>query len=227
MELFVVYGSETSLLKDLYSRPDTIFLRFFNQSKLQANSNSYHVNSFDELESELERLIAEFDISKIVFVGAGFVSQTKLYFQATEAEIKEQVETNITNYLRFTSLLLPKMIERKSGQFIYLSSFRSDTTCRGITLYAASKSFGETFFEVLGKENGRFGVLSTSIRMGYFDGRMTSELPEERQKAIKLATGVGRLGNSNDLLKTINYVLENSYTNGGVIDLTGGINHIV
>lgn len=226
MDLYVVYGSETSLLADLYNRPDTIFLRFYNNSKLPPNENSYFVNSFEQCESELDRLLADFDISRIVFIGAGFLTQTKLYFQATDAEIEQQVETNITNYLKFSSLLLPRMIQKKAGHFIYMSSFRSNTTCRGVSLYAASKSFGETFFEVLGKENGRFGVLSTSIRMGYFDGRMTHELPEERQKAIKASTGVGRLGSPEDLLSTIDYILNNKYTNGGVVDLTGGINHI-
>jgi NADP-dependent 3-hydroxy acid dehydrogenase YdfG len=226
MDLFVVYGSETSLLSELYNRPDSVFLRFYNETRLEGDSNSYFANSFVELESHLDMILKKFDITRIVFIGAGFLSQTKLYFQATESEIEAQIETNIRNYLKFTSILLPKMIQKKAGHFIYLSSFRSQTTCRGVTLYAASKSFGETFFEVLGKENGRFGVFSTSIRMGYFDGRMTNNLPADRQKSIKSAIGVDSLGSAADLFSTIEYILGNKYTNGGVVDLTGGINHI-
>jgi NAD(P)-dependent dehydrogenase (short-subunit alcohol dehydrogenase family) len=117
------------------------------------------------------------------------------------------------------------MLKIKSGNLIYLSSFRSKVSSRGISLYASSKAFGEMFFETIGKEYGTLGVNSSSIRMGYFDGRMTLELNDQRLKAIKLNAGNRRLGNSKDLINAINYILANDYTNGGVIDLTGGINH--
>jgi len=117
------------------------------------------------------------------------------------------------------------MLKIKSGNLIYLSSFRSKVSSRGISLYASSKAFGEMFFETIGKEYGPLGVNSSSIRMGYFDGRMTLELNDQRLKAIKLNAGNRRLGNSKDLINAINYILANDYTNGGVIDLTGGINH--
>ena len=96
---------------------------------------------------------------------------------------------------------------------------------RGISLYASSKAFGEMFFETIGKEYGSLGVNSSSIRMGYFDGRMTTELDEKKLKGIRLNSGNRRLGQAKDLINAINYILENNYTNGGVLDLTGGINH--
>ena len=111
----------------------------------------------------------------------------------------------------------------KSGQFIYLSSFRSLHTARGISLYSASKAFGEKFFEVIGKENGAFGVFSCSIRMGYFDGRMTNVMGDEKIASFKLSIGNRRLGNEKDLINCIKYILDNPYTNGGAIDLSGGI----
>ena len=61
--------------------------------------------------------------------------------------------------------------------------------------------------------------------MGYFDGRMTNELNEDKLKKIKLNSGNRMLGSPSDLSNTINFLLENPYTNGGVVDLTGGINH--
>jgi NAD(P)-dependent dehydrogenase (short-subunit alcohol dehydrogenase family) len=81
------------------------------------------------------------------------------------------------------------------------------------------------FFETIGKEYGSLGINSSSIRMGYFDGRMTTELDEKKLKGIKLNAGNRRLGQAKDLINAINYILENNYTNGGVLDLTGGINH--
>ena len=41
------------------------------------------------------------------------------------------------------------MMKLRSGNLIYLSSFRSKVSSRGISLYAASKAFGEMFFETI------------------------------------------------------------------------------
>ena len=71
------------------------------------------------------------------------------------------------NYVSYCHLILKYMLKIKSGHFIYLSSFRSSNTTRGTSIYSSSKAFGEKFFEVLGKENGAFGVYATSIRMGF------------------------------------------------------------
>jgi 3-oxoacyl-[acyl-carrier protein] reductase len=117
------------------------------------------------------------------------------------------------------------MLKIKSGNLIYLSSFRSKVSSRGISLYASSKAFGEMFFETIGKEYGPLGIYSSTIRMGYFDGRMTTELDEKKLRGIKLNSGNRRLGQPEDLINAINYIIDNDYTNGGVLDLTGGINH--
>ena len=83
--------------------------------------------------------------------------------------------------------------------------------------------FGEKFFEIIGKENAAFGVRSASIRMGYFDGRMTNIMDEDKIKSFKMSIGNRRLGTSEDLIEAINFIIDNKYSNGGTIELTGGI----
>ena len=53
--------------------------------------------------------------------------------------------------------------------------------------------------------------------MGYFDGRMTNDLDEDKVKSIKLNAGNRRLGKGTDLVRAINFLLENDYSNGGVL----------
>jgi hypothetical protein len=54
---------------------------------------------------------------------------------------------------------------------------------------------------------------------------MTTSLDDSKVKSIKLNAGNRKLGTSADLLRSIDFIIENPYTNGGTIDLTGGINH--
>lgn len=214
-------------MKELYKKKNCKFIRIYNSNKLSTDDkNSSFINSPDQLDETLSIAMQENkDISRIVFIGAGFLSQSSLFIQLNKEEIDKLIRANISNYLTCAHTVLPYMMKLKSGNLIYLSSFRSKVSSRGISLYAASKAFGEMFFETIGKEYGSLGIYSTSIRMGYFDGRMTTQLDDKKLKGIKLNSGNRRLGQPNDLMNAINYIIDNNYTNGGVLDLTGGINH--
>tara|TARA_Y100001970_G_C14250975_1_gene871861 strand:- start:843 stop:1523 length:681 start_codon:yes stop_codon:yes gene_type:complete len=223
--LFVVYGSETKLLKGIFNFDDSYFLRIFNSNTPKKQDNALDLNSIDDFKSVFKSKLKELKPKRIVFIGAAFVSQNNLLLKEKEKNLQKMVNVNILNYVELCHFILPFMVKLKSGYFIYLSSFRSTNTSRGTSIYSASKAFGEKFFEVIGKENGIFGVYSTSIRMGYFDSRMTKNLGTEKSKEFILAIGNRRLGLDSDLIETIKYVLNNQYTNGGVIELTGGISY--
>ena len=225
MLLYVVYGSEASLLDDLYMENDCYFVCIHNSKVKNKRQNCIYINKLKNLEKIIDETLKKQKITKIVFVGAAFKSQAALFAQTSATEVASMIEVNVSNYIKIVQILLPIMQKMKTGNFIYLSSFRSQVTARGISLYSSTKAFGEKFFEVVGKENGIFGIYSSSIRMGYFEGRMTGQLSEEKRLSIKLRAGNRRLGNGIDLVTAIKFLVENPYANGGVLDLTGGINH--
>ena len=222
-DLYIVFGSESELLKDLYKRENTFFIRIYNNRIPVPMENSIDVNSFEAFQLEFESLFEKSKPRKIIFLGAAFITQTKLFFQEDISDVKQILNSNITSYVLYVHYLIPFMIKIKGGQFVYLSSFRSTATCKGVSLYGASKAFGEKFFEIIGKENAVFGINSASIRMGYFDGRMTNVMSDDKIKQFRLSIGNRKLGSSKDLISAINFIIENNYTNGGIIDLTGGI----
>ncbi len=221
--LFIVYGSETKLLKNLFNFEKSHFIKIYNKRIPTKQKNVYSTRSFKDFKKIFSMLVDKNNYESIIFIGAAFVSQKNLFLLEEKEKIDEMVEVNIKNYINYTYYILPQMKKIKSGHFIYLSSFRSNHSSRGISLYSASKAFGEKFFEVLGKENGVFGIYSTSIRMGYFEGRMTNIFPPKKIKEFELSIGNRRLGNQKDLISCIRFILQNPYTNGGVIDLSGGI----
>lgn len=223
--LYIVFGSETKLLKPLFNRKNVSFIRIYNNTIPSKLSNSIDVNSFEKFKLEFEKAFNLNKPKKIIFIGAAFITQNKLFFQEEKSHIDDILKVNILDYVTYVHYLLPFMMKIRNGQFVYLSSFRASATCRGISLYGASKAFGEKFFEIIGKENAAFGINSGSIRMGYFDGRMTNMMSEDKIKGFRMSVGNRKLGTSEDLTKAIDFMIENNYTNGGVIDLTGGISY--
>ena len=223
LNLYVVYGSETELLKDVFNFKDSYFIRIYNNRVPQKLDNASDVNNVEDFKKVFIEKFNDLKPKRIIFIGAAFLTQKSLFLSETQDNIDKSLDVNILKYVQYCHFILPYMMKIKSGNFIYLSSFRAQSTARGITLYAASKAFGEKFFEVLGKENAAFGVNSTSIRMGYFDGRMTNVMEADKIKQFKLSIGNRRLGSASDLVNTIQFILDNNYVNGGAIDLTGGI----
>ncbi len=223
VNLYVVYGSETKLLKNLFDFDNSFFIRVYHSRVPAKIDNAVDVNDFEQFKIIFDEKFKSLKPQKIIFIGAAFIVQNGLFLFEKKEAIDKALDTNILKYVEYCHFLLPYMTKIKSGNFIYISSFRAVTNARGVSLYSAAKAFGEKFFEVIGKENGAFGVYSTSIRLGCFDGRMIDILGAEKIKQLVLSVGNRRLGNAVDLVETIKFVLSNDYTNGGVIDLTGGI----
>ena len=221
--LFIVYGSETKLLNGILNIKNSYFIRIYHERVPEIIKNACSVNNFEDFKIIFKDKLSELKPGKIIFIGAAFIVQNRLFILENKKNVDKMIKTNVSNYIDYTSFLLPFMKKINSGQFIYLSSFRSEVLARGVSIYSASKAFGETFFKIIGIENGAFGIRSTSIRLGAMDGRMIEVLPKEKIKELELSVGNRRLGNSKDVIKTIKYILNNDYTNGGVIDLTSGI----
>ena len=225
-DLIIVYGSESNILQELYKRKNTFFIKIFNKKKPENNNNSMCINNFCGFKKIFTDLIKKRNFKKIIFLGVAFKSQNNLFILENDNQIEEMVNVNILNYLKYSKFLLPFMLNKKNGNFIYLSSFRSNTTSKGTSLYSSSKAFGERFFEIIGKEYGSKGIFSCIIRLGYFEGKMIENIDKKIVNDVIKNISNKRLGTSKELVETIEFVIKNEYTNSSVIELNGGINFI-
>ena len=225
MNLYIVYGSESILLNEFYKKINGIVIRIYNNKIPDSKENFFDIKIDNNIEIEFKKIFEKIKkkITKITFLGVGFVADSNLFFSLKDEEIKKLLEANIVNYIKLTSLILPLMMSVREGKFIYLSSFRSQIPTRGTALYSSSKSFGETFFKTIGLEYGRFNITSHIVRMGYFDGRLLDNLSEQKKKEIKKKISLSRLGTAEDLASTINMIEKLEYNNSGIIEITGGL----
>ena len=224
-DLYIIYGSESKLLKKLYEKKNVFFFRIYNNRQPTPKENAVDVDSFPKFEKKFKKFMQTNTPKKIIFIGAAFLVQNELFVKEKKNHIALMLDTNIKTYLEYTHFLLPFMIKIKSGNFIFLSSFRTQATTRGVSVYAASKSFCETFFQIIGKEYGSIGVFSNSIRLGAFDGRMLNVLDSQKKMELKRTIGNRRFGTTEDLLKAIEFIIDSKYSNGGILDLTGGMSY--
>jgi 3-oxoacyl-[acyl-carrier protein] reductase len=198
-------------------------IRIYGKTPPAARASTWDIDNVGDLPDCLVQLQSSIPKPRIAFIGGGFMSQSRLLIQESKDSLDRQLEANVTNYVRATSSLVPLMVRSRFGRFVYLSSFRSQVAARGVSIYSASKAFGEAFFRAVGVEYGSFGVTSVSIRMGFFSEGLLSGVNEELLTDLKRQTALGRLGTPRDVAQAISYALTSEFTNGGVIELDGGL----
>jgi 3-oxoacyl-[acyl-carrier protein] reductase len=225
IDSLVVYGPMSHALTDFLDTVpvDIPMIRIYGKTPPPARELAWDTNSLEDLGGCLSRLQSSRPQPRIAFIGSGFMNQNRLLIQETKESVDFQIEANVSNYVHMTHALLPLMVRARFGRFVYLSSFRTQVATRGISIYSASKAFGEAFFRSVGIEYGSFGVTSVSIRMGYFPGGLLSGVTAEGLTELKRQTALGRLGTPHDLSQAISYALKSEFTNGGVIELEGGL----
>ena len=98
--------------------------------------------------------------------GYGFFSAIE---EATESEVRAQLETNLFGAIWVTQAALPYLRKQRSGHIIQVSSIGGIAAFPTIGFYHASKWGLEGFSEALAQEVAEFGINVTLVEPGGFD----------------------------------------------------------
>jgi NAD(P)-dependent dehydrogenase (short-subunit alcohol dehydrogenase family) len=103
----------------------------------------------------------------IVVNNAGY-GQFGFIEELSEAEAREQIETNLLGALWITQAALPYLREQRSGHIIQVSSIGGISAFANVGIYHASKWGLEGFSQALAQEVEPFGIHVTLIEPGGF-----------------------------------------------------------
>jgi NAD(P)-dependent dehydrogenase (short-subunit alcohol dehydrogenase family) len=230
MNYIILYGSESDLIKDLFPPSlENKIIRIHGQKVPSVSEYEVLISgsAIDMIQKVLDALSSVKKGDRIIFIGAAFVPDESLLVTLNSEKITKILDLNINSYVNLVAAIIPVMVKIRSGNFIYLSSFRAVNTTKGALLYSASKAFGESLFVGIAREYGRLGVMSHVLRMGYFNGRILSSIDkDDKLKQVAARNALRRLGEKEDLMRAINYCLGAPFSTGGVIDLDGGLDFL-
>lgn len=138
---------------------------------------------------------------------------------------KRVMDVNLNAVFYVTSSVADAMISaRRKGVIINISSIAAQGNI-GQSAYAASKAAVEALTKTWSKELSIFGIRAGCIAPGFFDTPSTREglnihMLEKWEKMVPLR----RLGNLNELLSSVKFIIENDYFNGKILSVDGGLN---
>ncbi|MCR4591356.1 MAG: SDR family oxidoreductase [Lachnospiraceae bacterium] len=137
----------------------------------------------------------------------------------------EVIRTNLTSMFNTCKLAIPKMLERKAGKIINISSVWGAKGAAFEAAYSASKGGVDAFTRALARELAPSNIQVNAVAPGVIDTSMNNHLsPEERRDLIR-EIPADRMGTPEEAAELIFLLAEgNEYLTGQIIGLDGGWN---
>jgi NAD(P)-dependent dehydrogenase (short-subunit alcohol dehydrogenase family) len=176
---------------------------------------------------EVRRLAAEAGDADILINNAG-VYRFGATADADAAEFDAHFHTNVRAPLLLVQALAPKMVERRGGSIVNVSTFGASVPGLGGGIYGASKAALELFTLVWADEFGPRNVRVNAVAAGPTRTPGTA-VYGEMAEGLGRAFALGRTASAQEIAEPVVFLASPaaSYVNGAVLQAHGGLKAIV
>ncbi|HCL68784.1 MAG TPA: short chain dehydrogenase [Gammaproteobacteria bacterium] len=136
---------------------------------------------------------------------------------------QQVVDVNLTGTFLCGRAAATEMVKASNGGCIINISSVSRHGNMGQTNYTATKAGVAAMAVTWAKELARQGIRCVAIAPGYIGTEMVLNMKPEALEKIAAGIPAGRLGQPNEIAQTVEFILENDYINGRVIEIDGGL----
>jgi NAD(P)-dependent dehydrogenase (short-subunit alcohol dehydrogenase family) len=164
----------------------------------------YIVNDVCDLSASdalVEQVEATYGPLDILVNNAG-INMKKPALEVTDEDFSRIIHTNLNAVFALTRAAAKRMVARRSGTILMISSMAAYYGIDRVVAYAASKSAVEGMVKVLASEFSAHGVRVNAIAPGFIETEMSRTAmnsdPERRDRAMR-RTPMGKFGQPADI----------------------------
>ncbi len=157
-----------------------------------ARAISLDVTHREQIATAVEQALDHFGHIDVLVNNAGYGMVAALE-EATDEDIRREIDTNVYGVVNVTRALLPHLRARKSGHVINLSSIAGIISMPGLGYYNLTKYAVEGFSEALAMEVAPLGIKVTLIEPGPFRTEfLAGSLAESGEQIADYAETAGK-----------------------------------
>ena len=179
------------------------------------------VSKKEEAVSLINFAIEKYGKIDVLINNAG-ISQSKLFTDLTDEDWNNIINSNLNSAFFCSREAAKNMIHNKSGLIINISSIWGITGASCEVAYSTSKAALNGFTKALAKELGPSNIRVNAIAPVIINTDMNNYLSNEELESIKEEIPLERIGETIDISKCVEWLIEDNYTTGQIISINGG-----
>ena len=182
------------------------------------------VSKLDEVKKMVNEVFKTYGQIDVLVNNAGIVRDEYLLMMNPD-NLDLCTNLNIKGYFYCTQQVALKMMRKKHGAIVNMSSVSGKFALPGQTVYSATKGAVNSFTATAAKELARYGIRVNAIAPGFIKTEMLDHIPEDQMKANLDKIPLHRLGEVEDIANVVSMLVSDdaSYLTGQVITLDGGL----
>jgi 3-oxoacyl-[acyl-carrier protein] reductase len=190
------------------------------------SAQAYAMNVTDRasIQAAVDQVMQKQGRIDILINNAGITQDARLV-KMTEAQFDAVIDVNLKGVFNCTQLIVPHMLEAKSGAIVNASSVVGIYGNFGQTNYSATKFGVIGFTKTWARELGSKGIRVNAICPGFIATEMIKAMPENILQDIERRSWLGRLGTPEEIASVYLFLASNeaSFINGVALEVSGGI----
>jgi 3-oxoacyl-[acyl-carrier protein] reductase len=184
----------------------------------------FKLNEHGKIENFIDTIYEKLDGLDVLINNAG-INLDNLSIRLTEENWKKVLDINLTSTFLMCKYAIKKMLKKKYGKIINITSIVGHTGNLGQANYAASKAGIIAFSKSLAIEYARKNININCVSPGFIKTEMTDKINEEFKKNLINKIPSGNLGTGEDVSNCVAFLASDmaKYINGETIHVNGGM----
>ena len=184
----------------------------------------FKLDEHDKIESFIDKVDEKLSGIDILINNAG-ITLDNLSVRLTEENWKKVLDINLTSTFLMCKYSIKKMLKKKYGKIINITSIVGHTGNLGQANYAASKAGIIAFSKSLAIEYAKKNININCVSPGFIKTEMTEKINDEFKKILISKIPSGDLGTGEDVSNCVAFLASDmaKYINGETIHVNGGM----
>jgi 3-oxoacyl-[acyl-carrier protein] reductase len=187
-------------------------------------TEKFKLDEHSKIEEFVEKIDKKLGGLDILINNAG-INLDNLSIRLTEENWKKVLDVNLTSSFLMCKYAIKKMLKKKYGKIINITSIVGHTGNLGQANYAASKAGIIAFSKSLALEYAKKNINVNCVSPGFIKTEMTDKINEEFRKILISKIPSGDLGTGEDISNCVAFLASDmaNYINGETIHVNGGM----
>ena len=193
--------------------------------KVKSNKEYIKFKELDLNNIEYTKLDEYFDFEIDYLVLNAGLNKDNIFLRMSSDEWNSVINVNLNSSFHLLKYFTTKMIKKKFGRIVFISSVVAHTGNPGQVNYTASKAAISGMVKSLALEFSTRNITVNSVAPGFIQSNMTDKLNDIQKNTILERIPMKKLGDSSDIAKAVGFLCSDNanYITGQTLHVNGGL----